>query len=57
MHLVQAITLLPEANLTHCKFGYFLFLAVGLYFPRSFFNFQTKIDFLPQIVHCFAIII
>ena len=57
IHLVQASTLLPEANLTHCKFGYFLFLVVGLYFPRSFFNFQTKIDFLPQIVHCFAIII
>jgi len=32
---------LPEGNLTHCKLGYFLFLMVGLYFPRSFLSFQT----------------
>jgi len=41
IHLVQAKTLLPEGNLVHCKLGYFLFLMVGLYFPRSFLSFQT----------------
>ena len=56
MHLVQAKTLLPEAKRTHCKLGFFLFLTVGLYFPRSFFNRQTIIDDLPQIEHCLAII-
>ena len=54
MHLVQASTLLPLGNFTHWRFGYFLFLMVGLYFPRSFFNFQTIIDFFPQIEHCLA---
>lgn len=55
MHFAQAKTLLPDANLTHCKFGYFLLLTVGLYFPRSFFLFQTIVDFFSQIAHCFAI--
>ncbi len=41
MHLAQAFTLLPEANFTHCKFGYFLLFAVGLYLPLSFLSFQT----------------
>jgi len=55
MHFVQAKTRLPESNLTHCKLGYFLDFAVGLYFPLSFLNFQTRIDDFPQIAHCFAI--
>ena len=68
MHLVQAKTRLPRKGIaffgdfaskgitTHCKLGYFLFLTVRLYFPRSFFNFQTIVDFLLQIVHSFAIV-
>lgn len=55
MHFAQALTLLPDVNFTHCKLGYFLFLMVGLYLPRSFFNFQTSIDPFPQIAHCLAI--
>ncbi len=55
MHLVQALTLLPEGNFAHCKLGYFLFLIVGLYFPRSFTCFQTTTYFFPQIVHCLDI--
>jgi len=66
MHLVQAKTLLPANFLkacffmpkgirTHCKLGYFLFLMVGLYFPRSFLIFPTNFPVLPQIVHCRAI--
>ena len=48
MHLVQALTLFPDNNLTHCKLGYFLFLLVGLYLPRSFFLTTATIDFFPQ---------
>jgi len=55
MHLAQAKTRLPVGRRTHCKFGYFLFLMVGLYFPRSFISRQAIIDFFPQIAHCFAI--
>jgi len=57
MHFVQALTLLPEVNLTHCKFGYFLIFMVGLYFPRSFTLLQATAYFLPQIEHCFGIIL
>ena len=68
MHLVQAKTRLPRKGiafrgdvvfkgiLTHCKLGYFLLLVVGLYFPRSFFSFQTTVDFLLQIGQTFAIL-
>ena len=55
MHFVQAKTLLPEGNLTHCKLGFFLFLMVGLYFPLSLTLLPTIIDLLPQIAHCFSI--
>jgi hypothetical protein len=55
MHLVQALTLLPEGNLTHCKLGFFLFLTVGLYFPLSLTLLPTIVDFFSQIAHCFAI--
>ena len=34
---VQALTLLPDDNFTHCKLGYFFCLVVGLYFPLNFF--------------------
>ena len=57
MHLAQAFTLLPEGKITDCKFGYFLILVVGLNLPRSFFNFPAIIELLPQIAHCFDIII
>jgi hypothetical protein len=30
MHLAQALTLLPDGKVTHCKFGYFLFFGLGL---------------------------
>ncbi len=55
MHLAQALTLWPEANLAHCKLGCFLLLIVGLYLPRSLTLFQTMVEVLPQILHCFAI--
>ena len=55
IHLVQALTLLPDAKVTHCKLGCFLFLMVGLYLPLSFFSVQTILPFLPQIVHCLLI--
>ena len=55
MHLAQAFTLLPEAKRTHWRLGCFLFLMVGLYFPLSFFNFQTILPLLPQIAHCLGI--
>jgi len=56
IHLVQAKTRLPEGNLTHCKFGYFLFLMVGLYFPLNFTLLPTITPPFPQIAHCFAIV-
>jgi len=49
IHLVQAKTLLPETNLTHCKLGFCFLLTVGLYLPLSFFKRQTLIGFFPQI--------
>ncbi len=55
MHLVQALTRLPEDKVAHCKLGCFLFLMVGLYLPRSFFSFQTIFPFLPQMAHCLLI--
>ncbi len=61
IHLAQAKTLLPESKpalpagrRTHCKFGYFLFLMVGLYFPRSLISLPTILVPFPQIAHCFA---
>ena len=39
MHLVQAKTRSPESKRVHWRLGYFLFLTVGLYFPRSFTRF------------------
>jgi len=56
IHLVQALTRLPLLSLTHCKLGYFLFLVVGLYLPRSFLRTVATIDFLPQIAHLLDII-
>jgi len=55
MHFVQAFTLLPEANLTHWRFGFFLVFVVGLYLPLSFTLFQTIRVFFPQITQTFAI--
>ncbi len=40
---------------THCKLGYFLFLVVGLYFPRSFILRPKILLPFPQIEHCFFI--
>jgi len=57
MHFVQAFTLLPEANLTHWRFGFFLVFVVGLYLPLSLTLFQTIRVFFPQIAQTFAIFV
>jgi len=57
MHLVQALILFPVPNFTHCKFGYFLFLLVGLYLLFDFFRVTVTIDFLPQIAQTRDIIL
>jgi hypothetical protein len=49
MHLVQALILSPDGKVSHWRFGYFLFMAVGLYLPRSLTNLIVLIDFLSQI--------
>jgi len=36
MHLVQALILLPEANLVHCKLALVFFRPTGLYLLRTF---------------------
>ena len=63
MHLAQALTRLPrkgawpprgftpDGKRTHCKFGYFLILQVGLNLPRSLTSLVDICDPLPQIVH------
>jgi len=56
MHFAQAKTRFPELNLAHCRFGYFLFLTVGLYLPLSFLRRHTIIDDFLQIAHFFVII-
>jgi hypothetical protein len=56
MHFAQAKTLLPEGNLVHCKFGFFLTLAVGLNFPLSFTRVFPIDDFFPQIEQIFSAI-
>ena len=48
MHLTQALILLPDANFTHWRFGYFLFVEVGLYLPLSLTKVVDLIDFFPQ---------
>ena len=48
IHLAQALTLLPE-NSAHWRLGYFLFLAAGLYLPRSLFRGVMSVEPLPQI--------
>ncbi len=51
MHWVQTETRLPLGSRIFCKLGYFLFLGVGLYLPRSFFRPARTIEPLPQISH------
>ena len=55
MHFVQALTLLSLFKVTHCKFGYFLTLFVGLYLLRSFFRVTLIIDVFPQREHVLLI--
>ena len=55
LHFVQAKIFFPEGSFTGCKFGFCIFLPVGLYFPLSFFLLKAILDFFPQISHCFAI--
>jgi len=52
--LAQAKTRLPEGNFNHCKFGYFLILAVGLYFPLSFTSLVPIAECFPQIEQIFS---
>lgn len=42
IHLVQALTLFPEASFVHCKLGLVFLLIVGLYLPRSLTKRQAK---------------
>lgn len=56
MHWAQALTRLPESNLTHCKLGYFLFWTVGLYLPRNFTSLVAIREPLPQIEQVLGII-
>ncbi len=50
IHLAQAFTLVfSELKSTHWRLGYFLFLAAGLYLPRSLFRGVIRIEPLPQI--------
>lgn len=55
MHFVQALTLFPLFKTTHCKFGYFLFLHVGLYLLIFFFRDTLTIDVFPQREHVLLI--
>jgi len=61
MHLAQANTrlpvFLPETKRTHCKFGYFLILEVGLYFPLNLTRVTDIADFFLQIEQTFSIVI
>ena len=54
IHLAHANTRFPEANLTHWRFGYFLTLLVGLYFPLNLTRVTDIPDFFPQIVQIFS---
>jgi len=67
MHLAQAkmrlpakalyfFRVVPSGTVRNCRFGYLLFLGVGLYLPLSLFSFPAIIEPLPQIAHCFAIL-
>lgn len=57
MHLAQAKTRLPEANLSHCRLGYCRLLMVGLYLTAlNLILRQTIIDFFSQTAHFLAII-
>ena len=38
MQLVQALTLVPSGNFTHCKLARFFFLPTGLYLLLTFFR-------------------
>lgn len=48
MHFAHAFVLLPVGKITHWRFGYFLFVEVGLYLPLSFTSVVDLIDFFPQ---------
>ena len=55
MNFAQALTLFPLFKTTHCKFGYFLFLHVGLYLLIFFFRDTLTIDVFPQREHVLLI--
>jgi len=51
MHWTQALVRLPDAKVSHCKLGYFLFFSAGLYLPRSLLRGVSSIEPLPQTAH------
>jgi len=66
MHLAQILILFPANSLylalvvptgidIHWRFGYFLFLPVGLYFPLNFSRFPTIRELFSQIIHVLVI--
>lgn len=48
MQLAQALILLPLGKVNHWRLGYFLFVQVGLYLPRSLTRVVALIDFLSH---------
>jgi len=49
IHFVQAFTLFPEGNFTHCKLGYCFLFVVGLNLVALNLTLrQTIFDFFPQ---------
>lgn len=52
---VQAWTRAPRMS-AHWRLGYFRFVVVGLYFPRSFLRTVTIPDVFPQISHMRGIV-
>ncbi len=45
---VQILALSPEGKRPHWRFGFFLFLGVGLYLDINLLYFLPIIDFFPQ---------
>jgi len=55
MHFAQAKTRSLEGKRTHCKFGYFLTLEVGLYFPLNLTRVTPIAECFLQIEQIFSI--
>jgi len=57
MHFAQARVFFPDGKRTHCKFGYFLTLDVGLYFPLNFTRVTPIAECFLQIEQTFSAMI